>query len=38
MRLASKNEQILHIYFIAKKKKIVFLFHLSTLLLKGFPV
>ena len=31
MRLASKNEQILHIYFVAKKKKKknhVFLFYI----------
>ena len=29
MRLASKNEQILHVYFVAtkKKKKPVFLFY-----------
>ena len=29
MRLASKNEQILHVYFVAKKKKKkpVFLFY-----------
>ena len=26
MRLASRNEQILYVYFVAKKKKPVFLF------------
>ena len=25
MRLASKNEQILHVYFVAKKKACVFI-------------
>ena len=28
MRLASKNEQILHVYFIAKKKIFVFLLYI----------
>ena len=28
MRLASRNEQILYVYFVAKKKKPVFLFYI----------
>ena len=28
MRLVLKNEQILHVYFVAKKKKLIFLFYI----------
>ena len=36
MKLASKNEQIIHVYFVAKKKKkLVFLFYIYNFYLEN---
>ena len=36
MRLDSKDEQILHVYFVAKKKKPLFLLYIYMIFILGF--